>query len=77
MIQLEEESSYLCTFATPFRIFRFKRLPFEVKCGLGIFQAAMEQVFKDMEYVSPFQDDILICGKNEKEHAERLNEMLQ
>lgn len=26
----------------------------------------MEKVFKDTEYVNPFQDDILIYGKNKK-----------
>lgn len=77
MIQLDEESFYLCTFATPFGTFRFKRLPFEVKCGPEIFQAAMEQVFKKLTYISPFQDDILICGKDEEEHAKHLNEALQ
>lgn len=76
MIQLDEENSYLCTFATPFGIFRFKRLPFGVECGPEMFQAAMEQVFKDLEYVNPFQDDILICGKTEEEHMQRLNETL-
>lgn len=37
----------------------------------------MEQVFKKLIYVSPFQDDILICGKDEEEYAKHLNEALQ
>ena len=37
-IQLDEESSLLCTFNTPFSRYRFTRMPFGIKSASEVFQ---------------------------------------
>ena len=45
---LDEESSKLTTFATPYHRYRFKRLPFGLSCAGDLFQAKIDETFADM-----------------------------
>ena len=44
-IPLEEESSRLTTFATPFGCYKFNRMPYGIKSGSAVFQRAMDDLF--------------------------------
>lgn len=80
-IQLEEESSKLCTFATPFGRYKFNRLPFGLVSSPEVFQRENERIFGDISGVQIYFDDIIISGSNETEHdlifAEVMNRALK
>lgn len=75
-IPLDEESSRICTFSTPFGRFRFLRMPFGLASAPEVYQKAMSQVFDGLSGVRVYVDDVLIWGSNEKEHEERLRAAL-
>ena len=76
MLKLNEESSKLCTFTTPFGRYRFLRLPFGIKCAPEIFHREMNNIFK-MDGVEIYIDDIMIWGKTKEEHDERVQEVMK
>ena len=45
-VQLDHESSLLCTFNTPFGGYRFKCLPFGIVVSLDIFQRQLHDIYK-------------------------------
>ncbi|XP_057191716.1 uncharacterized protein K02A2.6-like isoform X1 [Triplophysa rosa] len=76
-IQLDEESSKLCTFNTPFGRYRFKRLPFGVSSAPEVFQKCIAQRLEDLEGVVNIMDDILVWGENVEQHDARLRRLLE
>ena len=48
-IKLNEASSKLCTFNSPFGRYRFTRLPFGIKSAPEVFQKSMSTIFEDVE----------------------------
>ena len=75
-IQLDEDSSKLCTFNTPFGRYRFKRLPFGVSSAPEVFQKYIAQRLEDLEGVVNVMDDILVWGENKEQHDKRLKKLL-
>lgn len=75
-IPLDESSSRLCTFGTPYGRFRFKRLPFGIATASEVFQERFRNIF-DVEGVQIYVDDVLIYGRNKAEHDRRLKEVLE
>lgn len=71
-IPLEREKAKLMTFITPMGRFFFKQLPFGKSSALEIFQREMSLLFRGHEGVEVYMDDILVHGRDEKEHEERL-----
>ena len=45
-VQLDEESSLLCTFNMPFGRYRFTRMPFGIKSASKVFQKRMKKPFQ-------------------------------
>lgn len=76
MLRLDEESSRLCTFATPFGRYRWLRMPFGINCAPEIFHHEMYKIFS-MTGVEIFADDILVWGRNKTEHDRRLKEIIR
>ncbi|XP_063389640.1 uncharacterized protein K02A2.6-like [Cydia fagiglandana] len=76
-IPLDEESSDLCTFNTPFGRYKFLRLPFGINSSSEIFHRTMVQLFGDLPGVQIFIDDLLVFGKTQAEHDERLANLLK
>ena len=69
-IELDQESSKLCTFNTPFGRYRFKRLPFGICSAQDVFQHVMSEIFSGIEGVEVIVDDLLIWGENQQQHDE-------
>ncbi|KAK2725150.1 hypothetical protein QYM36_001561 [Artemia franciscana] len=65
---LDEESSELTTFATPFGRFKFRRMPFGLISTQDEFQRRMEEAFEGVPGFSVIVDNIIISGKSETEH---------
>lgn len=76
-IQLDEESSKLCTFSTPFGLFSFKRLPFGISSAPEIFQKINMKYFGDIEGLVIYFDDFVICHETREGHDKILAEVLQ
>ncbi|XP_055916267.1 uncharacterized protein LOC129949066 [Eupeodes corollae] len=76
MIQLDEESSMLCTFHTPFGRRRFLRLPFGINAAPEIFHCEMVKQFSDIPNLEIYIDDFLIHAKTKEEHDKVLKLVL-
>ena len=75
-IPLDEESSFLTCFNTPFGRYRFQRLPFRIKSAPEVYQRVMEELFDDIEGCEVIADDIMVWGRDEEEHDQRLKKVL-
>ena len=58
-------------------LFQYNRLPFGVSVGPAIFQRTMENLLQGIEGVVVYLDDILVTGKCQDQHLQRLEEVLQ
>ena len=61
-IQLDEESSFLTTFNTPFGRYRWTRLPFGISSAPEVWQRRMHEFVEGLEGVEVIADDFLIAG---------------
>ncbi|XP_071476746.1 uncharacterized protein [Diadema antillarum] len=75
-IALDEESSYLTTFNSPFGRYRIKRLPFGIKVAQDKFQEKMDQILEQCPGTIGIADDIVVFGKNEAEHDKALHNLM-
>lgn len=76
-LQLTEKSSNYLTFITPFGRFRYKRLPFGICSAPEVYQRIMFEILGHKKGVVVHMDDIVIFGKNIKEHDDRLHNVLK
>lgn len=77
-VELDEDSRHLTNFYMDNKIYRFKRLPFGLSASPDIFQEALQRkVLMDAEGVVVYLDDILIKGRTEKEHDDRVENVLR
>ena len=76
-VELDEDSSLLCTFNTPFGRYKFNRLPFGIKVAQDAFQQRLDHCFKDIENVHGIADDIIFTGATPQEHDEAMVKMLE
>ena len=74
---LDEQSSKLTTFITPYGRFRWCRLPFGLNVSSEIFQRKLTESIAGLEGVVCVADDILIYGKDDDEHDRRLQALLE
>ena len=64
-MRLDEASSRLSAFATPFGRYRWLRMPFRISPASAIFQRLLEQQLGGLEGVRNIHDDILVWGEGE------------
>ena len=75
-LELDDESSKLCTFNTPFGRYRYLRLPFGIKCASELYQSKMSEMIEDIEGAEVMMDDISIWGSTLEKHDQRLKKVL-
>ena len=69
-IQLDQESSKLTTFQTPWGRYRYLRIPFGISPAPECFQRKLDQNLEGLEGIYKVADDILITGRGtSKEEA--------
>ena len=61
-VPIDDESSYLCTFNTPYRRYRFKRMPFGSKAAPEVFQTKNESIFGEIDGVEVIVNDIIVAA---------------
>ncbi|KAK3084719.1 hypothetical protein FSP39_017965 [Pinctada imbricata] len=76
-IELDDESSKLLTFNTPFGRYRYLRLPFGITSASEVFSKRLQDLMKDLPGVECLVDDILVHGATNHEHDENVTRMLE
>ena len=61
-IPLDEDSSRLTTFNTPFGRYRWKRLPFGISSAPEVFQRKMHEVIEGLKGIEVIADDFIVVG---------------
>ncbi|XP_024876805.1 uncharacterized protein K02A2.6-like, partial [Temnothorax curvispinosus] len=75
-IQLDKESSDLCTFATPFGKYKWLRMPYGLCSAPEVFQENYSSVF-NTESSETYIDDVIVWRKTKEEHDKRLLKVFQ
>ena len=75
-IVLDQDSSLLTTFNSPFGRYCFLELPFGFVCSQDIFQKKMDQILEECQGCIGIADDITIHGCTEAEHDARLQDLM-
>lgn len=75
-IKLTGKSSYMTTFNTPFGRYRFLRMPYGIKTAPEVFHKTYKEIFKDIENVEVYIDDIIIYAKDINHHNQILEKVL-
>ena len=81
--KLDEQSSLLTTFATPFGAYKWNRLPFGLCISSEIFQRSLSESLDSLPGVLFAMDDIIVtgCGLSDeeaiKDHNENLSKLLE
>ena len=76
-IKVTSESSKLLCFNTPFGRYCFLRLPFGIHIASEIFQQKLEAVLEGLPGVANSQDDMIVWGKDQAEHDQRLRKVME
>ena len=81
-VVLDEQSSYLTTFHTPFGRYRWKQIPFGIYSAPEIFQRRMHEMIEGLQGVEVVADDFLVFGRGElleeanRDHDKNLDALL-
>lgn len=76
-IHLNEKSSKLGTFSTPFGCYRYRVLPFGIKIAPEAFKKYNERNFAGIRGIHIQTDDILVGGSTLEEHDEILKQVIE
>ena len=76
-MQLVEESAQYLTINTHMGMYQYTCLPFGVVSAPAIFQMVMDEILQGVEGTVFYIDDILVTGSTEREHLQRLVEVLR
>ena len=76
-VELDEESSLLTTFNSPFGRYKFKRLPFGLKVSQDIFQERMDLILERCQGATGIADDVAVYGKDDSDHDANLHNLMQ
>ncbi|UYV70739.1 K02A2.6-like, partial [Cordylochernes scorpioides] len=71
-VRLSEEAKRVVNINTTKGLFAFKRLPYGVAVAPNKFQREMDNLFADMSEVACYIDDILVAGKDHRDHEQKL-----
>ncbi|GFV75041.1 uncharacterized protein K02A2.6 [Trichonephila clavipes] len=74
---VDEQDRHLLTINTHKGLFRYKRMNYGIALAPAVWQRAIEQVLSGIAGVHVFLDDITVTGRNDHEHFERLELVLQ
>ena len=76
-ILIKPSCRYITAFCTHMGIFQYKRLNFGINTAAEIFQKAVESIIAGLEGVINISDDIIVAGRDQKEHDNRLDAVLK
>ena len=73
--ELDDESAELCTIATPFGVYRYRKMPMGISQAPDIAQEMMEKTLKAIEDLEVYIDDIGIFSKDWTSHIQVLDQV--
>ena len=76
-MKIDPDSSDLTTFNTPFGRYKYLRMPMGLKCASEVFQREMVRQFGELDGVEVVVDDLLVHGRTEAEHNQRLMKVME
>ena len=76
-VKVREKDKKLTVINTHLGLFQWNRLPYGVSSSSGIFQETMDNTLKNIDKVCCRIDDILISGKDDREHLQNLQEVIR
>ena len=76
-VTLDEHSSCLCTFTTPWGRYRFVKMLYGISSASDEFQRLTDQCFQDLDGVTAVVDDLIVWAATEEEHDGRLQAVLR
>ena len=82
-VELEEDSSFLTTFNTPFGRYRWKRMPFGICSAPEVFQRRIHELIEGLQGVEVVADDFVVVGCGDtlqdavNDHDQHLRAFLQ
>ena len=76
-IIVDEESSKLLTFPTPFGRYRYKRLRYGMHSVSEIFQVEIANLIAGIEGTANYQDDIVFFSPTKEEHDLHLEQVMK
>ena len=76
-LELSEESRDITTFSTHAGLYPYKRLMIGVTSAPEIYQHAIQQALQGCEGMCNISDDIILHGKDDQQHDERLEKLLE
>ena len=76
-MSLDEPSSYLTTFNSPFGRYRFERLLFGLNLSQYVFQERMDHILERCPGTMGIADDVGVFRKDEKEHDANLHNLMK
>ncbi|PIK38272.1 GagPol [Apostichopus japonicus] len=82
-VELDEESSYLTTFNTPYGRYRWLRMPFGISTAPEEYQRRQDQAIEGLPGVRSIVDDILVFGEGDtdreaiKDHDVKLEKLME
>lgn len=71
-IAIKETDIEKTAVCTPFGLFEFVRMPFGLRNAAQTFQRLIHSLFRDLNFIFPYLDDLLIASNNMEEHLEHL-----
>ena len=76
-VHLDDESSKLTTFNTPFGRYRFLRLPFGLVVSQDVFQQRMDAILEQCPGCIGIADDVAVYGRDKEEHDRNLINLMR
>uniref|UniRef100_A0A5S6QHL3 Reverse transcriptase domain-containing protein n=1 Tax=Trichuris muris TaxID=70415 RepID=A0A5S6QHL3_TRIMR len=76
-LKVDEQTAELLTLNTPKGLLQMTRLPFGIDVAPSIFQRFMDTCLAGLDGVKAYLDDVLIMGRSEAEHRERVKAVLE
>ena len=76
-VSLDDVSSKLCTFNTPFGRYSMRRLPFGLSSSPEVFQKRNMEIFGDIDNAHIVFDDMIIAAATDSEHDETLRAVFE
>ena len=77
-IELDPESSRICTIVLPWGKYEYRKLPMGLCNSPDIFQEKMNELFAGFDYVRAYIDDLLIVTKGSfEDHLQDLDKVLE
>ena len=74
---LDDASSRLTCFATPFARYRWLHLPFSLNISSEVFQKRLHETLEGLECIHCIADDMVVAGSSDEEHDSRVRKFLQ